>query len=138
MKSNPGHSDHDRADDDGMAGSIATEPAIRSVPPQEQDSLRAIRGMVEQLSPAGLGALIALANGRLDDRDPNKIRLAEVKSLRRLASQAHALDSSMIDHALERRTLGDKRGDISPEAANTALWSDRLIRALEGIVRRYD
>jgi hypothetical protein len=134
----PNTPDLARADDDGMAGMFATEPAIRSVPVHEQDSLSAIRSIVETLSPASLSALIALANGKLDDRDPNKIRLAEVRSLRRLATQANALDSTMLGHALERRIPGDKPADVSPAAANTAVWADRLIRALEGIARRYD
>jgi hypothetical protein len=134
----PGKPELARADDDGMAGSFGVELASRSIPVHEQDSLGAIRSIVDTLSPASLGALISLANGRLPDKDPMKIRMAEVKSLRRLAAQAHALDSSMLGHALERRRLGDKPADVSPEAANTAIWTDRLIRALEGILRRYD
>ena len=134
----PGNPEQLRADDDGMAAPFASEPAIREVPVHEQDSLRAIRTIIETLSPASLAALVSLANGRLPDRDPRKVRPAEVKSLRRLAAQAHALDASMIGHAVDRRVRGDQPADISPEAANTASWSDRLIRALEGIVRRYD
>jgi len=137
MRSIQSHFDHIRAADDGMRP-LATETAIKSVPVHEQDTLRAIRDIVETLSPASLGALLALANGKLDDRDPRKVRMAEVKSLRRLAGQAHALDNTMIEHAVDRRVLGEKRDDISPEAANTALWTDRLILALEGMVRRYD
>jgi hypothetical protein len=138
MRSIQSHVDPIRVDDDGMVRPLVMETAIKSVPVHEQDTLRAIRDIVETLSPASLGALIALANGKLDDRDPRKVRLAEVKSLRRLASQAHALDSTMIEHAVDRRSLGEKRDDISPEAANTALWTDRLVLALEGIVRRYE
>lgn len=138
MTSIPGNSDLSRADDDGMAGPFLTEPALQTVPIKDLDSLRAIRPVVETLSPAGLAALMSLANGRLDDGDPRKLRSAEIKSLRRLATQAHALDASMLGHAVDRRLLGEDRADISPEAANTALWTDRLIRALEGIVRRFD
>jgi hypothetical protein len=138
MRSIQSHFDPILVDDDGIGRPLVTETAIQSVPVHEQDALRAIRDIVETLSPASLGALIALANGKLDDRDPRKIRLAEVKSLRRLASQAHALDSTMIEHAVDRRSLGEKRDDISPEAANTARWTDRLVLALEGIIRRYE
>jgi hypothetical protein len=138
MRSIQSHFDQAHADVAGVARPLLPETAIKSVPVHEQDTLRAIRDIVETLSPASLGALIALANGKLDDRDPRKVRMAEVKSLRRLAAQAHALDSTMIEHAVDRRTLGEKRDDISPEAANTALWTDRLILALEGIVRRYE
>jgi hypothetical protein len=128
-----------RADDDGMAGApVASERAILDVPVHEQDRLRSIRTIVETLSPASLAALVSLANGRLPDRDPRKVRVTEVKSLRRLAAQAHALDASLIVHAVDRQVRGDQPADISPEAANTASWSDRLIMALEGIVRRYD
>jgi hypothetical protein len=126
-----------RADDDGMAA-MGSPPAIRDVPVHEEDSLSAIRSIVQTLSPASLRALMSLANGKLHDSDPNKIRLSEVKSLRRLASQAHALDASLLGHMQERRMRGEARQSISPEAANTALWTDRLIRALEGIVRRYE
>jgi hypothetical protein len=133
-----GNTDHARADDDGMASMAFAEPAIRSVPARERDALQAVRAVVENLSPGALGALISLANARLPDGDPRKIRLAEVRSLRRLASQAHELDASLIGHAEDRRRVGEQRGDVAPEAANTALWTDRLIRALEGIVRRYE
>jgi hypothetical protein len=138
MRSIQSHFDRVHLDADGIAKPLVTETAIKSVPVHEQDTLRAIRDIVETLSPASLGALIALANGKLDDRDPHKVRMAEVKSLRRLAAQAHALDNTMIEHAVDRRVLGEEREEISPEAANTALWTDRLILALEGIVRRYE
>jgi hypothetical protein len=138
MKSLPIDSDSDRPNEDGMTETFASGRAISDVPVSEQDSLKAIRAVVETLSPASLGALISLANGRLPDSDRRKIRLAEVNSLRRLATQAHNLDASLLGHAADRRLAGGTPSDISPEAANTALWTDRLIRALEGIVRRYE
>src|ERR1043165_7380224 len=128
----------EQPDDDGMGGAFGAEPAIRSVPVHEQDSLRAIRTIAATLSPASLAALSSLANERLPDHDPRKIRASEVRSLRRLAAQAHALDASMIGHAADHRVPGDRRGVIPPEAANTAIWPNRLILALESIVRRYD
>jgi hypothetical protein len=121
-----------------MARGPVLQYAIRAIPVHERDSLGAIRAIVETLSPDSLAALLSLANGRLDDGDPRKIRVADVRSLRRLALQAHAFDATLLEHAEDRRLLGEKRDDVSPEAADTARWAERLIRALEGMVRRYD
>jgi hypothetical protein len=107
----------------------ATSRSGNNGPIAEREVLLALKGILERLSPQALGSVMALANGSLPDQDPRKIRVSEVRSLRRLASQTHALDSSM---AVKK---GDGPADMSPEVANTARWTDRLIRALEGVVR---
>lgn len=73
----------------------------------------------------------ALSNAALPDEDFRKIRLDDVRMLRRLAGQARSLNTSLTDHAAERRSLGERRGRISPEAGNTAHWAERLAGALE-------
>jgi hypothetical protein len=56
--------------------------------------------------------------------------------LRRLAVQARTLNSSLLDHAAERRLVGERRGRVSPEASNTAHWAERLAAALETLTSR--
>jgi hypothetical protein len=111
------------------------EPDRNIGPSAEREVLLALGGILERLSPQGLGSVMALANDNLPNQDPRKIRVSEVRSLRRLASQAHALGSSMVGHAQHRRKSGDGPAHVSPEVANTVRWTDRLILALEGVVR---
>jgi hypothetical protein len=94
----------------------------------------AIATRLDGADPDELVALIARANAALPDSDSRKIRLDEVTMLRRLASQAQTIDSSMVARAAERRLAGERRGRVSPEASNTAEWAARLAVALEAIV----
>jgi len=75
--------------------------------------------------------LMALSNAALADEDFRKIRPDDVRMLRRPAGQARSLNTSLTDHAAERRSLGERRGRISPEAGDTARWAERLVGALE-------
>lgn len=75
--------------------------------------------------------MIARTNQALPDADQRKIRVDDVRMLRRLAGQARTFSESLIDHANERRLVGERRGTVSPESGNTADWAERLATALE-------
>lgn len=80
--------------------------------------------------------LIARTNDALGQDDQRKVRRDDVRMLRRLAEQARAFSKSLIDHNAERRLVGERRGPVSPEARNTAVWAERLALALETGVTR--
>jgi hypothetical protein len=133
-----------RADDDGMASAAtaARNAAARSHNPQsrvahtdaEGDQQRTLRRMIDMLDANGLALVIALAYARLGRGDRRHVQRADVELLRRLARQAHDLDASLIEHRDERRRVGERRGAISPEAANTAGWANRLADALDALL----
>ena len=83
-----------------------------------------------------LAELIARANAALPDDDERKICRDDVLMLRRLAGQARTFSNSLLEHAVERRSAGDHRVSVSPEAGNTARWAERLASALETVVSR--
>ena|SRR5690242_16307065 len=99
------------------------------------DVLRAVSPILAAAAPDDLVAIMARANASLPHTDGRKIRGVEVAMLRRLAGQARAFSANLIQHAAERRALGDARGPVSPESANTAAWAGRLADALEPLVR---
>jgi hypothetical protein len=99
------------------------------------DVLRAVGPILAAAAPDDLVEIIARANASLPDTDLRKIRGVEVAMLRRLAGQARAFSANLIQHAAERRALGDARGPVSPESANTAAWAGRLADALEPLIR---
>ena len=80
--------------------------------------------------------LIARANAALPDDDERKIHRDDVRMLRRLAGQARTLANSLLEHAAERRSVGERRGRASPESGSTARWAERLAGALEGVISR--
>lgn len=55
--------------------------------------------------------------------------------LQRLSEQASDVNATMVEHAAERRKVGERRGRISPEAGNTAQWAARLAAALESMLQ---
>ena len=125
-----------RADDDGMHAPSASGTSRDRVA-QEQtanDQLRDVRRAIAVLDADSLVEVIGLAYGRLGHDDPRRVRCADVELLRRLAQQAHAFDSSLIEHADQRRRVGERRGKVSPEAAHTAEWANRLADALDSLV----
>ena len=133
-----------RADNDGMA-SPATAERGRAAPTgttrspvasagAEQDQQRALRRMIDGLDANGLAMVISLAYAHLDRADPRNVQRADVELLRRLARQAHDFDASLIEHDDERRRAGERRGAISPEAATTAGWANRLAYALDALL----
>lgn len=81
-----------------------------------------------------LSELIAAANAALPDGDERKICRDDVRMLRRLAGQARTFSDSLLEHAAERRSAGERRAIVSPEAGNTARWAERLAGALETVV----
>ena len=81
-----------------------------------------------------LVSMMALSNAALPDDDPRKIRPDDVRMLRRLAGQARTFSTSLIEHAAERRSVGEPRGRVSPEAGITARWAERLAGALEAVL----
>ena len=102
---------------------------------RESDVVRAVEPILAAAADDDLVEIIARANAALPDTDPRKIRSDEVDMLRRLASQARALYASLVEHAAERRAVGERRGRVSPESANTATWAGRLADALDALVR---
>jgi len=120
-----------RADDDGMA-SDATR--VRSATEAESDQRSRLRHIIDSLGANDLALVIALAYARLRGDDRINVQRADVELLRRLARQAHDFDSRLIEHADERRRVGERRGAISPEAANTAEWANRLADALDALL----
>ena len=126
-----------RADDDGMR--LAEQPRQTQrgrSRPYESDVVRSIEPILASADPDDLVEIAARANAALPDTDPRKIRGDEVKMLKRLAGQARALNSTLIEHAEEHRAVGERSRQVSPEAATTAAWADRLLHALEAMVRR--
>ena len=102
---------------------------------KQADAVRAVRRILADAAPDELVEIRALANAALPDTDPRKIRGGEVDMLRRLASQAQDLNTNLVEHASERRALGERRQPVSPESANTAAWAGRLADTLEALVR---
>lgn len=98
--------------------------------------LRELRRAIATLDADGLAEVIALAYARLEQDDPRTVRKSDIALLRRLARQAHDFDSSLIEHAAQRRRVGERRGMVAPEAAHTAEWANRLADALDSLVTR--
>lgn len=84
--------------------------------------------------PNELLRVIARANAALPETDPRKIRPEDVAMLQRLSEQASGVNLRMVEHASERRGIGERRGRVSPEAGNTAKWAARLAAALEAML----
>lgn len=108
--------------------------------PQKKQAVRKSGAVVAADQFVGASAddlveIIARANAALPDTDSRKIRSEEVAMLRRLASQASAFNARLVEHATERRAVGERRRPVSPESANTATWAARLADALEALVR---
>lgn len=95
---------------------------------------RAVDALLASANADQLAELVARANNALPDDDQRKIRGEDVHMLRRLAGQARTFSSSLIDHAAERRLVGERRGRVSPESGDTADWAERLATALETAV----
>jgi hypothetical protein len=93
-----------------------------------------LRRTIATLDAESLTEVIALAYARLKPDDARKVRPPDVALLRQLAGQAHDFDSSLIEHADQRRRVGERRSPISPEAAHTAEWANRLADALDSLV----
>lgn len=125
-----------RTDEDGLR--FGEEPR-RTPPPgaqqRESYSVRAIEPILSAGTDDDLVETIARANAALPDTDPRKIRSDDVHMLRRLAGQASDFNANLVQHAAERRAIGERRGHVSPESANTAAWAGRLADALEAVVR---
>jgi hypothetical protein len=107
------------------AAAQATVPQPRPALPSEMSA------WIRTADADQLVAAMALSNAALPDEDSRKIRADDVRMLRRLAGQARNLTTTMTQHAAERRSLGERRGRISPEAGDTARWAERLVNALE-------
>jgi hypothetical protein len=84
--------------------------------------------------PKELLRVIARANAALPDTDPRKIRPDDVAMLQRLSEQEMGVSLRMVEHASDRRGVGERRGRVSPEAGNTAEWAARLAAALESMI----
>ena len=97
------------------------------------NAARGLHALLASATPDQLAELIAEANSALPDDDARKIRQDDVRMLRRLAGQARAFGQSLLDHAAERRQVGERRGRVSPEADDTAQWAERLAGALETV-----
>ena len=102
---------------------------------RESDVLRAVEPILAAAADDDLVEIIARANAALPDTDRRKILGHEVDMLRRLASQARAFNANLVQHASERRAVGERRGHVSTESANTAAWAGRLADALEALIR---
>jgi len=109
----------------------ARNAAQTTVPERRPSLANEVRAWIRTADADQLVELMALSNAALPDEDSRKIRPDEVRMLRRLAGQARSLNTSLTDHAAERRSLGERRGRISPEAGDTARWAERLVGALE-------
>jgi len=125
-----------RADDDGMPSASTSAQANAASRSAHNDAAEALQHTIAGLDADGLSAAMAMANARLDQHDPRKIREDDVKMLHRLAGQAHDFDSFLIEHADARRRVGEHRGPVSPEAAHTAEWATRLTVALDALFKR--
>jgi len=101
----------------------------RALAPVRPDAAR-----LDDPDPAELLAVIARANAALPDTDPRKIRPEDVAMLQRLSEQASDINDTMVEHAAERRKVGERRGRVSPEAGNTAQWAARLAAALASML----
>lgn len=124
-----------RADDDGMRSSSASETSLgRVAHEQTNDQMPELRRTIAALDADSLVEMIGLAYARLEHDDARKIRRPDIELLRRLAHQAHDFDSSLMEHADQRRRVGEPRGKVSPEAAHTAEWANRLADALDPLV----
>jgi len=88
----------------------------------------------DSADPNELLRVIARANAALPETDPRKIRPEDVAMLQRLSEQASGVNLRMVEHASERRRIGERRGRVSPEAGNTAKWAARLAAALESMI----
>ena len=96
-----------------------------------QNAARELHALLASATADQLAELIAEANSALPEDDARKIRRDDVRMLRRLAGQARSLGQSLLDHAAERRQVGERRRRVSPEAGDTAQWAGRLAGALE-------
>ena len=127
---------HASADDNA----VLITPQPRQTPPtaarrDQSDLMRAVRRILPGAAADDLVEIIARANAVLPDTDPRKVRRDEVDMLRRLANQARAFNATLVEHAAERRAVGERRRPVSPESAKTAAWAGRLADALESVVR---
>ena len=109
------------------------------VPPDDAaapqpDFAKRMHALLASADADQLAELIARANAALPDDDERKIHRDDVRMLRRLAGQAREFSNSLLYHAAERRSLGERRVRVSPESGNTARWAERLAGALEGVV----
>jgi len=95
-----------------------------------------MRALLASADADQLAALITQANAALPDDDDRKIRRDDVRLLRRLAGQARSFSASLLEHAAERRLVGERRGRVSPESGDTARWAERLAKALETLTAR--
>lgn len=102
---------------------------------RQSDVVRAVEPLLAGATDDDLVEIIARASAALPDTDPRKIRSDDVEMLRRLAAQARAFNATLVEHAAERRAVGERRGRVSPESADTAAWAGRLANALEAVVR---
>ncbi len=109
------------------------EPAPDDSDTPAPDAARGLRALLASATADQLAELIAEANNALPEDDARKIRQDDVRMLRRLAGQARIFGQSLLNHAAERRLVGERRGRVSPEAENTAHWADRLAGALETV-----
>jgi len=101
----------------------------------ESALVRTVASMLASGTADELVEIIRRANGALPDPDPRKFRRHEVDMLRRLAGQAHEFNANLVEHAAERRAVGERRRPVSPESANTAAWAAHLADALETLIR---
>jgi hypothetical protein len=95
-----------------------------------------MRALLASADADQLSELRTRANAALPDDDPRKIHADDVRMLRRLAGQARTFSASLLEHAAERRLVGERRGRVSPEAGDTARWAERLSAALEALTSR--
>jgi hypothetical protein len=97
------------------------------------DFAKGMHALLASADADQLTELIARANAALPDDDERKIHRDDVHMLRRLAGQPRTLSNSLLEHATERRSMGQRRGRVSPESGDTARWAERLAIALQAL-----
>ena len=101
----------------------------------DSEAVRAVTRILAGASADDVVEILARANAALPETDPRKVSRSDVDLLRRLADQARAFNATLVEHAAERRAVGERRRAVSPESANTAAWAGRLADALATLVR---
>lgn len=120
------------ATDDGAGGAHSAVVSRQSAETSQPSHFTArLNALLASADANQMIEMIARTNQALPDTDQRKIRVDDVRMLRRLAGQARTFSESLIDHANERRLVGERRGTVSPESGNTADWAERLATALE-------
>jgi|SwirhisoilCB2_FD_contig_51_7936811_length_2658_multi_3_in_0_out_0_1 hypothetical protein len=118
------------------SASAAREAAPHDAAGARRDFAGEMHDLLASADADQLAELVAEANAALPDGDERKICREDVRMLRRLAGQARTFSDSLLEHAAERRSVGERRAPVSPEAGKTAHWAERLAGALETVVSR--